>query len=131
MEFTYKRRIWGFECDIYGHLNNANYLHLYEEGRSEALREIGFSVEEFSKIGVQLIVTRVEVDYKRSVQFHDEVTIHTRMIALNRLRSQWEQQIIDSNGQLCSQIHLCAAFLREGKPSRISKELTEMFLKYL
>jgi len=48
--FNYSRRIFSYECDIYGHLNNAEYLKLFEEARSEALTEIGYSLFVTSRI---------------------------------------------------------------------------------
>ncbi|MCD4828762.1 MAG: acyl-CoA thioesterase [Candidatus Cloacimonetes bacterium] len=131
MELVYKRRIWGFECDIYGHLNNAQYLHLYEEARSEALREIGITIEDFRRMGVQIVITRVELEYKRTVPFDEVVEIRTRISFANRLRSTWEQRIFSADGTLCNHALIEGVYLREGRPHRISHEMVKVFGAFL
>jgi len=131
MELIYKRRIWGYECDIYGHLNNAQYLHLYEEARADALRVIGITVNDFLAAGLAIVLTRAEVDYKHIVNHDDMVEIRTRIIAANRLRSTWEQRLYDGAGNFCSRALIEGVFLRNGRPGRMSQEWMDVFTPWV
>jgi len=127
----YKRRIFGYECDIYGHLNNANYLHLYEEARSEALIEMGIPVKEFHRQGINIYIININVDFKKGIPLEEEVTIFSEIIECNRLWGLWKQKIFDKKGDLCSQALVKGVFVKNGAPRRLSPELFARFEKYL
>ena len=71
MVLEYKRKIFGYECDIYGHLNNANYLHLYEEARADALEQMGLAVRELNKSGYHIYLTSIELTFKRGIPLEE------------------------------------------------------------
>lgn len=123
----YQRKIFGYECDIYGHLNNANYLHLLEEARSDALEKIGFPVRKFRDMGIHIYIISLNIKYKKGVELEDTVTIDSRYDKFNRLTSFWKQVIYNSNGDVCAEAELKGAFVKDGKPHRISNEMVEVF----
>jgi YbgC/YbaW family acyl-CoA thioester hydrolase len=75
----YRRKIFGYECDIYGHLNNANYLHLYEEARANALEEMDMSVGNLSEEGIHIYLSEITLNFKSGLPVGVKVTIDTRM----------------------------------------------------
>jgi acyl-CoA thioester hydrolase len=64
-------RVRSYECDSYGHVNNANYLNYLEFARYEFLKSIGFDYPGALKAGYGVYVARVEIDYKTPA-FTDE-----------------------------------------------------------
>ena len=54
-----------YECDSYGHVNNAVYLHYLEYARHEYLRDIGVSIPELRESGYGLLVAKVSIEYRR------------------------------------------------------------------
>ena len=52
-----------YECDLQGVVNNANYHHYLEHARHQLLKSIGLNFAALSRDGVNLVVTRVEIDY--------------------------------------------------------------------
>ena len=64
-----------YECDSYGHVNNANYLHYLEYARCELLKEAGFDYAAMIKAGYGLYVARIEIDYKKPAITDDALTI--------------------------------------------------------
>lgn len=65
MKTTTSLTVRSYECDHYGHVNNANYLHYLEYARCEFLKEAGFPYYEAVAEGYGLYVARVEIDYKK------------------------------------------------------------------
>jgi YbgC/YbaW family acyl-CoA thioester hydrolase len=47
--------VQSYECDGYGHVNNANYLHYLEYARYAYLRDNGISLEELRAAGYGLL----------------------------------------------------------------------------
>ena len=98
----YNRKIFGYECDIYGHLNNANYLHLYEEARAEALEEMDMSIGKLSEEGVHIYLSEINLTFKIGLPVGEKVVIDSRMIKATRATSIWKQEIFNSAGKLCN-----------------------------
>jgi YbgC/YbaW family acyl-CoA thioester hydrolase len=126
----YKRRIFGYECDIYGHLNNANYLHLYEEARADALEQMRIPIRKFKEMGINVYLTRIELDFIKAVNLEEKVVIKTSIVEMNRLRTIWQQKIYNEKNELCNSATVIGVFVKEGKPTRISKELYLHFRKF-
>ncbi len=62
--FEYEMKVRDYECDVQGHVNNANYQHYFEVTRHEFLEHVGLNFYEMHKKGVDAVVSRVEIRYK-------------------------------------------------------------------
>lgn len=126
----YKRKIFGYECDIYGHLNNANYLHLYEEARADALEQMGLAVRELNKSGYHIYLTSIELTFKKGIPLEEIVTIKSSINEMNRVSTIWEQKIYNCKNELCNTAIVKGVFVKNGKPVRLPKEIYKRFKKY-
>jgi acyl-CoA thioester hydrolase len=64
-----------YECDLQGVVNNANYQHYLEHTRHEFLLSKGISFLKLHEEGIDLIVTRVEIDYKYPLISRDRFVV--------------------------------------------------------
>jgi acyl-CoA thioester hydrolase len=64
-----------YECDLQGVVNNANYQHYLEHARHEFLISKGISFVDLHNEGIDLIVTRVEIDYKYPLRSRDKFVV--------------------------------------------------------
>jgi acyl-CoA thioester hydrolase len=64
-----------YECDLQGVVNNANYQHFLEHARHEFLISKGVSFVELHNEGIDLIVTKVEIEYKFPLKSRDEFIV--------------------------------------------------------
>ena len=62
--FEYEMKVRDYECDVQGHVNNANYQHYFEVTRHEFLEQVGLNFHELHKQGIDTVVSRVEIRYK-------------------------------------------------------------------
>lgn len=131
MIFEYSKRIYGFECDVYGHLNNANYLQILESARAEAMLEMGMSVSRMRELDLQVFIRSFELDYVKSLELEDVITIKSWFDSINRIKGHWEQQIFNSRGELCFKARMIGVFARGGRANRLPQEVFELFQKFL
>ena len=124
MNFNYSRQVFAFECDFYGHLNNANYLHLFEEARAQALKDVGLSILKISKLGFSIFVKELKISYLKPIMLEDIFLIKSEIITINRVKSLWEQTILTGDKK-CAKIELQAVFAKDGKPFRVDKNIIE------
>lgn len=64
-----------YECDSYGHVNNATYLNYLEVARYEFLKDIHFDYHGMIEAGYGVYIARVEIDYKKSARVDDRLLI--------------------------------------------------------
>lgn len=76
--FELQLKVRDYECDIQGVVNNAVYQNYLEHARHEYLLSKGFSFEELTKDGVLLMVSRIEMDFKRSLTSRDVFNVKIR-----------------------------------------------------
>lgn len=62
--FEYEMKVRDYECDAQGHVNNANYQHYFEVTRHEFLEQVGLNFFDLHQMGVDAVVSRVEIRYK-------------------------------------------------------------------
>lgn len=131
MIFEFNKKIYGYECDIYGHMNNANYLMMLEAARSDALTEMDMPIAMLMKMNIQLFVLRYELDYIKALELEDTVTIKSWFYEINRLKGFWKQEVYDSAGDLCFVANFTVVHASEGKAKRLSPKVFEHLLRFL
>ena len=68
------------ETDRMGLLHHANYLVYFEQGRTELLRQQGITYKDLEDQGFLLVLTKVEVRYKRPARYDDVLTVRTIVV---------------------------------------------------
>ena len=64
-----------YECDLQGVVNNANYQHYLEHARHEFLISKDVSFVKLHEEGIDLIVIKVEIEYKYPLRSRDEFSV--------------------------------------------------------
>jgi acyl-CoA thioester hydrolase len=82
-----------YECDLQGVVNNANYQHYLEHARHIFLLSRGIDFAQLHEEGTDLIVTRVEIDYKFPLKSHDRFVVKLNLLREGNLRLVFEQEI--------------------------------------
>lgn len=127
----YKRKIFGYECDIYGHLNNAIYLHIYEEARAETLDQMGMSIQKLHEKNIGIFLINLELEFIKAIQMGEIITVHSYIIESTRLRATWKQEIFNSKNELCNRAFVKGVFIKDTKPNRLPKDIFEHFNKFI
>src|ERR1700676_3568853 len=68
------------ETDRMGLLHHANYLVYFEQGRIELLRSQGLAYKDLEDQGYLLVLTRVQVRYRRPASYDDLLTLRTTVV---------------------------------------------------
>lgn len=123
MKHTCELTVRTYECDMNGHVNNANYLHYLEFARHEYLKAIGFDLIASVKAGYGLVVTRIEIDYKRSAILDDVLTIESKAVKRGAVSGAMQQVIRRGDDTVALALVFWAFVDASGKPSRIPAEL--------
>ncbi|MFV0523187.1 MAG: acyl-CoA thioesterase [Acidimicrobiales bacterium] len=106
------------ELDPYGHVNHAVYPTYLEVGRTGALNACGVAIDRLLADGIQLVVTRLEIDYRGAATMGDRLTVRTGLEELGRVRGRWRQEIRRDGDLLIRAAVTAAVTDSRGRPTR-------------
>jgi len=108
-----------YECDAYGHVNNAIYLNYLEHARSEFLKDIGFDYKGYVADGFGIYVVKITISYKNSAYPDDLLEIYTKPIKRNRASGVFYQEIKRGETLICEAEVTWASIGTNGKMSAL------------
>ena len=82
-----------YECDIQGIVNNAVYQNYLEHARHEYLKYKGINFTELALQGINLVVVRIELDYKLPLRSGDDFYVTVNMDRESRIKFAFNQCI--------------------------------------
>jgi len=89
------------ETDRMGLLHHANYLVFFEQARTDLLRGLGTNYRDLEDQGYYLVITKVEVKYRRPAHYDDLLTIRTTVTKTSPVRLEHEYEVFGPAGDLC------------------------------
>jgi YbgC/YbaW family acyl-CoA thioester hydrolase len=120
-------RVRHYECDPYGHVNHAAYVHYLETARIEALEAVGLPLDEMRRQGYLIVAVELSVRYVAPARSGDVLDIETRIRELRGARSVWVQEIRDvASGRTVATAEVTGALMTEdGRPVRTPDAVRE------
>ena len=120
MRFIHHSALRWSDMDVYGHVNNAQFLTLYEEARVAlffaAARELGLTSFEDG-----IVIARHEIDYIKPIDYGDPVRIELWVEEIRASRFTVAYELIDRDVLASRARSVCVPFNLEGQyPRRIS-----------
>lgn len=90
------------ETDQMGYLYYGYYALYYEQGRAEAIRQLGFTYRQLEEQGVMMPVVEMNAKYFRPALYDDLVTVKTSLKVLDREspQIQFHSDLYNENGKL-------------------------------
>lgn len=119
-----------YECDLQGVVNNANYQHYLEHARHDLLISKGINFANLHYQGIDLLVTRVEIDYKYPLRSGDRFIVKTAVQKEGNSRLAFMQDIFRiPDDKLIVKAKITAVATRGGKPVRADKIFDTLVFK--
>jgi len=103
VEFVFETVIAGNHLDVFGHVNNANYLELYEEARWDFIEKNGFGLERIKRDKVGPVILDINITFKAELLNRDKVKIISHPGEMkNKLIMALHQKIVKEDGTVAS-----------------------------
>jgi 3-oxoadipate enol-lactonase len=120
--------VYPFECDAYGHLNEAAFLQLFERARWDALAR-GPGIDLFKRNNAWPAVRRATVDYRAGVYPGDVLRIDTAVtergttsVSLRHLATRVSDRTVVAEAEI-----VFVMIDRVGRPTPMTEELAGFF----
>lgn len=95
-----KFRVRYGETDQMGVVYHGNYAQYFEMGRTDWLREMGFSYRLMEESGIILPVISININYKKSARYDDLITVKTKLVKLPTAKIDFEYEILNVNDEI-------------------------------
>lgn len=113
LEFTVR----SYELDIQGVVNNAVYQNYLEHARHDFLLSRGIDFTQLHREGIELIVTKVEIEYKYPLRSHDRFVIKSLIRREGNVRLVFHQGIYRiPDNKLIVKAVITGVSTKNGKP---------------
>ena len=124
-----KYRVIYADTDQMGVVYYGNYGKLYEIGRSEMIREMGFPYKELEKSGVVMPVYSVESRYRNVITYDELITIETTIRELPTAKIKFHHRIFNEDGALAHEANVVLVFMdmKTKKLIRAPETLLDVF----
>jgi thioesterase III len=99
----YPLQILERHLDTFGHVNNATYLELYEEARWDWITKNGYGIERVQAERKGPTILEINLVFKRELKNRQPIEIVSWMESYRSRIGTCVQQIVDSDGRLCSE----------------------------
>jgi acyl-CoA thioester hydrolase len=116
------------ETDRMGVVYYANYLVWFEVGRTEWLRDTGWSYREMEMDGVALPVIEAHCAYRQPARYDDEIEILTRATLMTPVRIRFDYEAIRRRDgvRVAEGYTVHAALDAAGRPCRLPERVRAM-----
>ena len=116
-------RIRYAETDRMGLLHHANYLVYFEQGRTELLRSQGFAYRDLEDQGFLLVLTRVQVRYRRPARYDDVVKLRTTVTRTTAVKIEHKYELFRDGELLAEGETTLGCIDKTGRPQFLPESL--------
>ena len=117
------------ETDQMGIVYYANYLVWFEVGRTDWLREMGWSYRDMEADGISLPVIEARCTYHESARYDEELEVRTTSTLESPIRIRFLYEVVRAadGATLASGMTMHAALDRSGRPRRLPDRVRTLF----
>src|SRR3954465_11233991 len=119
-------RVYYEDTDFSGAVYHAAYLHFFERGRTEFLRDEGIHHSELAKAGLAFAVRSMEIDFLKAARIDDLLVVDTAVVELSGARLTLDQSI-ERDDELIARAKVVVVAVKEGKAARLPRAVIAAF----
>ncbi len=130
--FETKIRVRYGETDKMGYVYYGNYPLYYEVGRTELMRNFGFSYKKIEDMGIILPVKTLDVKYHKAAMYDDLLTLNTTIKEIPGIRITFNYEVLNEKGELLNEGTTMLIFVDEKtrRPRKAPDELIQKLEPY-
>lgn len=123
-DFDFDMDVRDYELDTQGVVNNSVYQNYLEHARHQFLKEIGINFNGLHSNGVDAVVHKIELEYKRPLMGDDRFIVRSKIYQKGHVRYIFDQNIYrEPDRELILKGVVTTVFMNEGRPIRPPEEV--------
>jgi YbgC/YbaW family acyl-CoA thioester hydrolase len=99
----YRTQIRERHLDSFGHVNNAQYLVLFEEARWEMITSRGYGLKQVHETKIGTVILSCSVKFKRELSLREWITIQTEYVSMEKKIGTLRHVILKDDGKIAAE----------------------------
>ncbi|MBW8333742.1 MAG: acyl-CoA thioesterase [Prolixibacteraceae bacterium] len=95
-----KVRVYYQDTDKMGVVYYGNYARYYEIGRTEMIRDLGFTYKQMEELGIMLPARTLNINYIKSAYYDELLTVRTIVDTIPQVKFPIKTEIYNEKGEL-------------------------------
>lgn len=122
-----KIRVYYEDTDKMGVVYYGNYARYYEIGRTEMIRDLGFTYKQMEEMNILLPARSLKINYFKSASYDDLLTVRTIVDIIPKVKFPIRTEIYNEQGELINSGETVLAFYnaKTNKPTAAPKFFTD------
>lgn len=104
-------QIYETYLDVFGHVNHAKYLELYEQARWDWMASYNLSLKDIHHLQVGPVILNVNLDYRREVLARQTIRIYTRVADYQKKIFTLAQEMRLPNDEVASTLKITGGMM--------------------
>ena len=105
-----KIRVYYQDTDKMGVVYYGNYARYYEIGRTEMIREMGFTYKQMEELNIMLPARSLKINYFKSAYYDELLTVRTIVDTIPKVKFPIKTEIYNEQGELINSGETVLAF---------------------
>ena len=128
-----KIRVYYEDTDQMGVVYYGNYARYYEIGRTEMIRDLGFTYKQMEEMNIMLPARSLKINYMKPARYDDLLTIRTIVDTIPKVKFPIKTEIYNNEGELINSGEVVLAFFNSvtnkpcAAPKFFTDEMTRIF----
>lgn len=102
--FFYQTVIQETYLDVFGHMNNARYLELFEQARWQIITQNGFGLEKIKETSQGPVILEVNLKFLKELYARTRVQISVECTDYNGKIGKLKQQMLNDKNEVCAEL---------------------------
>jgi len=127
-----KIRVYYQDTDKMGVVYYGNYARYYEIGRTEMIREMGYTYRQMEEQGIMLPARSLKINYLKSAYYDELLTVKTIVDTIPKVKFPIKTEIYNEKGELINSGETVLVFYSSilNKPVAAPQFFIEGMMKY-
>jgi len=128
-----KIRVYYQDTDQMGVVYYGNYARYYEIGRTEMIRQLGFTYKQMEQLNIMLPAHSLKINYYKSAYYDDLLTVRTIIETIPKVKFPIKTEIYNEAGELINSGETVLVFFSSltNKPVAAPKYFTDELSRLL
>ena len=127
-----KIRVYYQDTDKMGVVYYGNYARYYEIGRTEMIRDLGYTYRQMEEQGIMLPARSLRINYLKSAYYDELLTVRTMVDTIPKVKFPIKTEIYNEKGELINSGETVLVFFNANtnKPMAAPQFFIDGMMKY-
>lgn len=98
---SYYLTILETHLDVFGHVNNAMYLTLFEEARWDLITKNGYGLQHILETGYGPVILEINLKFSKELRLREEIKIETQVLSYTKKIGKMSQKMLRGQEMCC------------------------------